>query len=753
MFKTFINLYKGDDLMKKIKALLSVILSLAISLMLVPSAISVGADTLSAKLTDMSDASLGSLDFVQQKLKIGYNIGNQFDGCKRGENYTIQTNFNSVEEQMDYWETLWTNAPITEQYVQTIHSYGIQLVRVPVTWYNHLDGNGVIDPNFLARVKKVVDMIIENDMYCMINVHHEGATSYSARPLIFDEEHKASSEAYLRNVWTQIGTYFQDYGTHLIFEAFNEVSDSSKSMTANDARQEQTAYQDNVFIDTVRHLGGNNPQRFLVCPGYAGLSTVKYELLDDEVVGDKSKLIATKHYYTSGTSYDYYYDNLWLKNQKTLDDGMGMIVDEIGPSGHRPDYDNGALAGDIRTKMDACYGLSSCWWDNGQAPEYSLIDRATCTPTNYKSLAAYTGSTVTPATVNVNSINTIDTKAYTAKFYTDDVDANGRKYVIIKSEKPITSFTARSKGYSINGVDDGWVSWYESDDDVTYYRLDTRYINSFSYAKWKGSQALIPGSTSSTYYISGNYTIENNLVMPCTVTIDGNTTNVAQGSTYTFPNVNNSHFVAYTDGTNFYSGGDKITVSEDLTFTTLYANAQMLSGASMRLNSKTGIRFYTSVDSEQISALTNLGASVEMGTIIAHKKNIEGYEVKLQTPTTINNKLAYVTVPYNHLNGYYNEGDFTGIVGSIVNVKNSNACTKFIGRGYITITKDSFSKTIYADYVENDYLNHTRSIGFLAESLRQDSVAYANYSAFKTVIDHYADLYVGIMDPSGDDKF
>ena len=750
MFKTFINLYKGDDLMKKIKALLSVILSLAISLMLVPSAISVGADTLSAKITDMSDASLTSLDFVQQKLKIGYNIGNQFDGCKRGENYTIQTNFNSVEEQMDYWETLWTNAPITEQYVQTIHSYGIQLVRVPVTWYNHLDGNGVIDPNFLARVKRVVDMIIENDMYCMINVHHEGATSYSARPLIFDEEHKASSEAYLRNVWTQIGTYFQDYGTHLIFEAFNEVSDSSKSMTANDARQEQTAYQDNVFIDTVRHLGGNNPQRFLVCPGYAGLSTVKYELLDDEVVGDRSKLIATKHEYFSTSTYDSWYDVTWLNNhQYGKDDAMGLIIDEIGPSGHRPDYDNGALAADIRTKVDNKNGLASCWWDNGQAPEYSLIDRATCTPTNYKSLATYTGSTVTPATVNVNSINTIDTKAYTAKFYTDDVDANGRKYVIIKSEKPITSFTARSKGYSINGVDDGWVSWYESDDDVTYYRLDTRYINSFSYAKWKGSQALIPGSTSSTYYISGNYTIENNLVMPCTVTIDGNTTNVAQGSTYTFPNVNNSHFVAYTDGTNFYSGGDKITVSEDLTFTTLYANAQMLSGASMRLNSKTGIRFYTSVDSEQISALTNLGASVEMGTIIAHKKNIEGYEVKLQTPTTINNKLAYVTVPYNHLNGYYNEGDFTGIVGSIVNIKETtvanptsgNITRDFVGRGYVKVTYNDETVISYADYASGNIDNNTRSLAQVSFLLKNDSNQTALYNAHKTDVDRWASFY------------
>lgn len=745
--------------MKKLKVLLSVVLSLTIAFALVPTAISVSADTLSAKLTDMSDVSLGSLDFVQQKLKIGYNIGNQFDGCKRGENYTIQTNFNSVEEQMDYWETLWTNAPITEQYVQTIHSYGIQLVRVPVTWYNHLDGNGVIDPNFLARVKRVVDMIIENDMYCMINVHHEGATSYSQRPLIFDEEHKASSEAYLRNVWTQIGTYFQDYGTHLIFEAFNEVSDSSKSMTGNDARQEQTAYQDNVFIDTVRHLGGNNPQRFLVCPGYAGLSVVNYALLNDEVVGDRSKLIATKHEYFSGTNYDSWYDITWLNNhQYGKEDAMGLIIDEIGPSGHRPDYDNGALAADIRTKVDNKNGLATCWWDNGQAPEYSLIDRATCTPTNYKSLAAYTGHTVTPATVNVNDINTIDTKAYTAKFRTQNVSANGREYVIIKSENPITGFTARgtnaANGYSINGVNDGWVSWYESDDDITYYRLDTRYINTFSYAKWKGSQAIIPGSTASTYYVSGNYEIENNLALPCNLTLDGETMQIAQGSTYTFPKKNSTHFVAYTDGTNFYNGADKITINEDVTFTSLYADAQMVTGASMRLNEKTGIRFYTSIDSDQITALRNLGATVELGTIIAHEKNLKGNPLTFNTDSTIDEKLAYVTVPFTSQNTYYTEGTFTGVVGSIVNVKDKNAAARFIGRGYITITKGTFTKTIYADYASDDVSNNTRSIGLIAQSIRQDTDLYASYSsAYKNVIDHYADLYLGVTDPSGDDKF
>ncbi len=740
--------------MKTFRRILAVVLSLIMVIAICPSVIFASSETLSDKITDMSDASLLSPDFVEQKLKIGYNFGNQFDGCIRQEGYTAKTlaDFDSAEEYMDYWESLWTNAPITEEYVKTVKSYGITLVRLPVSWYNHLDANGVIDPNFLARVKRVVDMIIENDMYCIINIHHDGHNGYKGVKIVLDEEHRESTMAYMTDIWTQVGTYFKDYGTHLMFEAFNEPTDSSRSMTPNDERQAETNIQLNNFIKVVRSLGGNNAQRFLVCPGYSGLATPKSEGLVDETVGDLSKLIGTKHQYFSGSAFDSSYSDSFIKKS-----GMGLIIDEIGSSGRIPDSDDGALGKDIRTKIDKIYGLSSCWWDNGQGPEYSLIDRATCTPVNYQTLATYTGTEVTPATVDVSEIDTIDTKEYYAKFCTEDVGVNGRKYVIIKSEKPITEFVARTSSmgkYYIKGVDDGWVSWYESDDDQTYYRLDTRYINSFSYLKWKGSQAIIPGATENTYWVSGNYSIENTLLRPCTVTIDGvQDTIIKLGARYVFPYVDDDHFVAYTDGENFYDEGDFIEITGDLNLTSLYVDASMQKGAAMRLNEKTGLRFYTNIDKNQVSSLETLGATVEMGTIIAHKKNIKGYDVTLETSETVNGKLTYVTVPYDQSKGYYNDGSFSGVVGSIVNIKDTNANVNFIGRGYIKITKGDFSKTIYADYVDNNYLNHSRAVSFVAYSLREDVEVYESFVDFKEVIDHYADLYIDPIDPSDNDKF
>ncbi len=741
--------------MRKFKRMMAFALSLIMVFAFCPSVIFASSETLSDKLTDMSDASLNSKDFVEQHLKIGYNFGNQFDGCIRQEGYTAKTlaDFNSADEHMDYWESLWTNAPITEEYVKTVKSYGITLVRLPVSWYGHLDANGVIDPNFLARVKRVVDMIIENDMYCIINIHHDGHNGYKGVKIVLDEAHRESTMAYMTDIWTQVGTYFKDYGTHLMFEAYNEPTDSSKSMTPNDARQAEANIQLNNFIKVVRGLGGNNAERFLVCPGYSGLAMPAYAGLVDETVGDLSKLIGTEHKYFSGSTMDTYYEGNFIKNS-----GMGLIIDEIGSSDRIPDSDDGALGKDIRTKIDNIYGLSSCWWDNGQSPEYSLIDRATCTPVNYKTLAGYVGKEVTPATVDVNEIDTIDTKPYIAKFCTEDVGVNGRKYVIIKSEKPITEFVARSSAqgkYYIKGVDDGWVSWYESDDDQTYYRLDTRYINSFSYLKWKGSQAIIPGATENTYWVSGNYSIENTLLRPCKVTIDGELNTVIKlGARYVFPYVDDDHFVAYTDGENFYDEGEFVNIEGDLELTSLYVDLSMRTGASMRLNEQTGIRFYTNIDQDQISALENLGATVEMGTIIAHKKNINGYEVSLDTPEYINEKPAYVNVKFDHNKGYYSESNFSGVVGSLVNIKDSNSNVNFIGRGYVKITKGDFEKTIYADYIDDNYLNHTRSVGFIAYSLREDQELYEILTGTQQQsVDHYADLYVDPIDPSDNDKF
>ena len=724
-----------------LKAVISVLTIVLLAFSAVPQVYAVETETLSENITDMSDVNLSSIQFVEQKLKIGYNIGNQFDGCIRGESYTRPS-----ETTVEYWETLWTNPVVTEEYVKYLKSVGIQLIRLPVSWYNHIDENNNIDADWFARIKEVVDMIINNDMYCMINIHHDGHSGYSGKKIILDEEHRDSTSKYLRDIWTQVGTYFADYGTHLLFEGFNEPCDSSKSMSPNDTRQAEAALQINVFIKTVRELGGNNAQRFLVCPGYAGLSFPAYEQLQD--IAD-DKLIATTHSYTSGTTMSAYYPKNSITNS-----GMGYIIDEIGCSGRRPDADDGALAKSIRETVEAVEGLGTCWWDNGQAGEYALINRYYATPVNYKTLSAYVGKDIQPVTVDASELTNEFTPNY-AKFYTEDNTSSGKKYFVVTSQNKITSFTVKNNYqccYSMNFADNGYVTFYESDDDKTYNKLDTRYINDFSYAKWKFCALL--GSTELTYWVEGNYQIDDTLVQPCKISLDGEQIAlIKKDATYIMPGSDKKGFICYTDGENFYDGGQAVTVSNDLSLNTVSLDISMRNGASMRLNQLTGIRFYTNIYKSQIDTLKNYGATLEMGTLIAHSGNIGNKELTLENEYNDNGSLIYINVKYK-ADEFYSENDFEGIVGSIVNIKTININKRFIGRGYIKVKIGDIEKTVYADYSENDILNNKRSISYIANALRNDTDIYNSYNqTYKDTINYYADLYDDPYDPTDNDKF
>ena len=70
------------------------------------------------------------------------------------------------------------------------------------TWYSDIDTrrdawfNGTIAPEFLARIKEVVDMIINNDMYVIINTHHDAAvnSSNAVNPIKFGSDVQTSTK-------------------------------------------------------------------------------------------------------------------------------------------------------------------------------------------------------------------------------------------------------------------------------------------------------------------------------------------------------------------------------------------------------------------------------------------------------------------------------------------------------------------------------------------------------------------------------
>lgn len=197
------------------------------------------------------------------------------------------------------------------------------------------------------------------------------------------------------------------------------------------------------------------------------------------------------------------------------------------------------------------------------------------------------------------------------------------------------------------------------------------------------------------------------------------------------------NFVAYTDGENYYFENDSITVTEDVYLQTLYlGEIAMLKGASMRLDEKGGIRYYTKVDAEKIQYLKQLGITVQLGTLISPKDLLQDKDFTFENVTVWS---AGATSKYNCLNvifdseEYYQDGNV--FVGSISNVLDSNIDREFSGRGYVKVSVNGVEKVYYADYFDNDIANNTRTLRGLANCIYNDDKDV--YNSFKTLLDYY----------------
>ena len=142
-------------------------------------------------------------------------------------------------------------------------------------------------------------------------------------------------------------------------------------------------------------------------------------------------------------------------------------------------------------------------------------------------------------------------------------------------------------------------------------------------------------------------------------------------------------------------------VGDIVTEDPLAVDVSMNAGASIRMNQVNGIRFYTTVDQEKIAQLKADGAEVEMGTLIAPKDLLGDTELTLDLAELATPKAVNVKYQAKNEDGsykYYTEGsNFSGIVGTIANVKEANITRDFVGRGYVKVTKGENTTISYAD--------------------------------------------------------
>jgi len=212
------------------------------------------------------------------KIRIGWNLGNTLDANPD--------------------ETSWGNPKTKKSNIDAIKAAGFNAVRIPVSWSHHVDGSNNIDANFMNRVKEIVGYAIDNDMYILLNTHHDEGK------FKFKDSEMTASKAAFRKIWEQIADNFKDYNLRLIFEGLNEPRTVGSQAEWSGGTAEERGNlnaMEQIFVDTVRASGGKNTNRVLMVSTYAAsaeqaaMSDVK---LPTDSSNKKNKLIVSIHAYS-----------------------------------------------------------------------------------------------------------------------------------------------------------------------------------------------------------------------------------------------------------------------------------------------------------------------------------------------------------------------------------------------------------------------------------------------------------------------
>lgn len=318
---------------------------------------------------------------IVNDINAGWNLGNTLDSFG-------DWIYDYSEGTPSDFEKSWGNPITTKAMIDDVKSAGFNAVRIPVTWTQHIDdaNSYAIDKAWMDRVQEIVDYVICNDMYCILNVHHDvGGNSW----LKASENNIAKNGDKFKAVWTQIATRFEGYDSKLMFEGFNEILDESNNWGyPGTAATSAVNTLNQMFVDTVRATGGNNAERVLIVNTYAAGTNGSSQ--DDFVVPTdtaENSLIVEMHYYDPGAycgeiSADGNTQSVWTDGGgKSAMDGMlynvythftskgiPVILGEFGAHNKDNESDRADYAGYLVENAKK-YGIKCFWWDAGGKTE------------------------------------------------------------------------------------------------------------------------------------------------------------------------------------------------------------------------------------------------------------------------------------------------------------------------------------------------------------------------------------------------
>ena len=317
-------------------------------------------------------------DQVVKEMGAGINLGNTMDGGL----YEVT-------------ETSWQAYKTTKEYIKALHDAGYNTVRIPVTWGQWIKSDYSIDEKWIGRVQEIVDYCVDQDMYAIINIHHDGAANHDDRgnntPACWLDTYQSNIETVYQKyegVWKTIAERFKDYDEHLIFESMNEVTDAHGTATNEDTDVLNCLNQ--LFVNTVRATGSNNTKRWLGITGrfatFSAGTTMPQDTLADQGTVGTTRLMFGVHIYKDNGSVRWSLSQLktWqsslsstINNVKNLDPNMPVYVGEYGvrqqkQSGSATGYNDveRALNSEFCNATARFYGAVPVVWDQGDG-DYS----------------------------------------------------------------------------------------------------------------------------------------------------------------------------------------------------------------------------------------------------------------------------------------------------------------------------------------------------------------------------------------------
>jgi len=267
----------------------------------------------------VDDAGWENAALCLKNMGAGWNLGNTLESNSGSlDNMWIEA---WTDRKTSDYETAWGQPIATRELIHMFKLAGFNAIRIPVTWYPHMGKLDVsvkviggeykpvwdpstwsgydVDPVWMARVKEVVDYVIDEGMYCILNVHHDTGAESAAWLRADADSYSRYRDRFIK-LWEQIATAFCSYDGKLVFESFNEMLDASS--TWNDPKNSSSYTVINSynadFVATVRATGGNNVRRNLILNTYAASAsenTLKSFALPEDSV--KDHLCAEFHSY------------------------------------------------------------------------------------------------------------------------------------------------------------------------------------------------------------------------------------------------------------------------------------------------------------------------------------------------------------------------------------------------------------------------------------------------------------------------